>query len=440
MRRLLLIGLGTLVVPLDSALNIAFPAITAGFGLAIADIQWVIIAYVLTHGSLMLGAGRLGDIHGHALVFRLGLGVSTLAFLACAAAPSYPLLLAGRALQGVGAALVLGCGPALATALFPEARRGRVLGAYALMFAAGGVLGPSVGGVLVAEFGWPAVFWARAPIALLALLLLRGLPAPPAAAGRGAFDLPGAVLLALALGSLLLAINQARHLGLPALLLALLFLATLAGFLHRSRVAPRPIIALGLFRRPGFARVNAANLLANLAGFAVLLFVPYWLDRVAQLPTALAGLILAAAPGGTMLAAAPAGWLLGRIPAWRMVQAGAAASALGLGLIATWSADTPALLLVACLVLHGIGQGLVQVGNTEIVTASLPREDRGVAGSLAMLTRTLGIVGAASLLTLWFGAFGDFARGFAASFALASGLAALVLVLLADLPARPRRD
>lgn len=454
LRRLLLVGLGTLAVPLDTALNIAFPPITAHFGLALPDIQWMVVCYVLTYGSLMLGIGRLGDIFGHALVFRAGLAGSALALLLCALAPSYPWLLAGRMAQGVAAALVIGCGPALATALFPEAMRGRVLGLYALMFAAGGVLGPSLGGLLLAHWGWPAVFWFRAPVALLALLLLRGLPAPPREAAREPFDLPGAALLAIGTGSLLLAVNQARHLGQGewlSLPLAGLFLLAFLGFLRRSRTAPRPVIDLGHFRRPGFARLNAGNALANFAGFAVLLFVPYFLAGVAALPTALAGLVLAAAPGGTMLAAAPAGWLLGRVPAWRMVRLGVALAGAGLGLVALWGPGTPLALLVACLLLVGIGQGLVQVGYTDIVTGTLPRQDRGVAGSLAMMTRTLGIVGAASLLTLWFQTWqagavaagmppeAAFLQAFAAAFALAATVSAAALLLLAPSAAEEAR-
>ena len=449
--RLLLVGLGTLVVPLDSALNIAFPPITAHFGLALPEIQWVVICYVLTYGSLMLGIGRLGDIFGHALVFRAGLGWSAIAFLLCARAPGYEWLLLCRVLQGIGAALVISCGPALVTGLFPEAMRGRVLDLYALMFAAGSVLGPSLGGLLVAHWGWEAVFWFRTPIALAALLLLRGVPAPPRAAAREPFDLAGALLLAVAIGSLLMAINQARHLGsggLAALPLAGLFLAALAGLVRQGRRSPRPIIAPRYFRLPGFALLNAANALVNLAAFAVLLFVPYYLARIAILPTALAGLVLAASPAGTMLASAPAGWLLGRVPARRIAGLGIGLTAAGLGLMACWDQGSPLALLVAALLLHGAGLGLLQVSYTDIVTATLPRQDRGVAGSLAMMTRTLGVVTAASLLTLFFNRLelaalaggaapaAAFLHGFRGSFALAAAISAAVLLAL--LPGRGR--
>ncbi len=449
-RRVAAVALGTLIVPLDTAVNIAFPAITGHFGLPLAAIQWVVICYVLTYGSLMLGIGRLGDIFGHGLVFRAGLAWSVLAFLLCAAAPDYGWLLFCRVLQGVGAALVISCGPALITAPFPEAMRGRLLGLYAMAFATGSALGPSLGGALVQAFGWEAVFWARAPVALAALALLPwgrrpAPPAPAAAATREAFDLPGAALLALAIGTLLLAVNQARRLAGGEVLLPLLLgaaaAAAVAGFLAWNRRSPRPVVDLALFRLPGFGLVNAANVLVSLAGFAVLLFVPYWLARIAGLETWVAGLVLAAGPVGGMLASPAAGWLVARVAPRRLAWAGAALTGLGLVAIgATWQEGTPLPLLVAALLAQGAGLGLFQVAYTDIVTGTMRRADRGVAGSLAMVTRTLGVVTAASLLTLLFGgleaaalaggagaeaAFGD---AFRTTFLIAAAIPALVLV------------
>src|SRR5712691_1866883 len=211
--RLMLVGLGISVVPLDTAVNIAFPDITGSFGLPIPMIQWVVICYVLTHAGLMLAFGRVGDMWSHGRVFRAGLLWSVVAFLLCAAAPSFGWLLFFRFLQGIGAGLIISCAPALVTSLYPEARRSHALGIFTLMFALGSAVGPLIGGALVARWGWPGVFWFRAPIALTALLLLRGLP-ESSGAGRGErFDIPGALLLACALAALLLAINALPRLG-----------------------------------------------------------------------------------------------------------------------------------------------------------------------------------------------------------------------------------
>ncbi|HEV7458341.1 MAG TPA: MFS transporter [Roseococcus sp.] len=430
--RMGVVGFGSLVVPLDSALNIAFPAITAHFGLALPGIQWIVISYVLTYGSLMLGIGRLGDIWGHARVFRAGLAISAVACLLCALAPSYPLLLACRVLQGVGAALVISCGPALVTAQVPEALRPRALGLYGLMLAAGSVLGPLAGGVLVAAFGWPGVFWFRTPLSLLALALAWRLPGAPLPARREPFDAAGAVLLAAAIGGLLLAVNQARYLD-QGLAPALLVLAGLAawGFLWRSRRVAHPVLDLSVFRLPGFAALNAAVVLAHMAGFAVLLFVPYHLAGVAGLPTGWGGLVLAVSAMGSMAASLGAGWAMARVRAATLVRLGVGCTGLGLAAIAFWTAATPLPWMLAALLLHGVGLGLLTVAHAEIVTGSLPRAQRGVAGSLAMITRTLGVVMAASLLTLVFDQVpGGFQQGFAASLGAAALLCGVALLLL----------
>src|SRR5258708_17032367 len=165
MWRLLLIGLGSAIVPLDSAVNIAFPTITRAFGGPLQSIQWLVVAYVLTYASFILAVGRIGDLVGYGIVFRLGFAWTAVPRILCAVAPSYPLLLAARVAQGIGSAFVLACGPALVTSLYPESERVRALGLYAMMFGVGTALDPIVGGALIELWGWPAVFWFRAPIA-----------------------------------------------------------------------------------------------------------------------------------------------------------------------------------------------------------------------------------------------------------------------------------
>jgi len=196
-RAFAVVGLGAVVGPLDSAVNIAFPSITAAFGLELASIRWLIICYLLTYSGLIMVSGRLGDLYGYRRVFGIGLALVAAAFLGCAAAPSYAWLLVARVVQGVGIALVLGAGPALALSIHPDSQRTAVLARYAAVFAVGLAIGPLAGGVLVEQFGWRAVFWARAPLALAALALLGRVPAAPVHAPGRAFDALGAALLAL---------------------------------------------------------------------------------------------------------------------------------------------------------------------------------------------------------------------------------------------------
>jgi MFS family permease len=444
--RFAVIALGTLLGPLDSAVNIAFPNITGSFAIPIQSIQWVVISYVLTYASLMLIFGRLGDLFGHLRIFQAGLAISVIAFVLCATASQYEWLLVFRVVQGVGTAMVISCGPALVTSLFGEAARPRVLGAYVAVFGIGAAIGPSLGGVLVAQWGWPAVYWFRVPLALLALALSVGLPMRMAGRRRaaGGFDRLGAVLLVLALALLLATFSQLRNAALGLLLPGFLMLATVGAFAafiwHERRVAA-PIIQLGLFANPAFALFNATNIAVNFAGFSVLLLVPYFLVRAAGLPLSLGGVILASGAIGMIAAAQAGGYLTQRLGAGRVAATGAVLVALGIALIGLWPGNTPPAIMVATLLVHGVGLGLFQVSCLEAVTAVVPRIDRGVAGSLVMVTRTIGVVLAASLLSMAFavlreqavdaGAPDAFLAGFQAIFRYTAGFLAAYLAVAA---------
>ena len=444
--RLALIGLGTSVVPLDSAVNIAFPSITGSFGLPIEMIQWVVICYVLTHASLMLAFGRFGDVFGYGRVFRTGLLWNGAAFLLCAAAPSFGWLLFCRFLQGIGAALILSCAPALVTALFPEERRSRALAIFTMMHALGSAGGPLLGGLLVDCWGWPSVFWVRAPIAVTALVFLEGLPAAPRRGRREPVDIVGAGLLALAISTLLLSFNQLQQLErhvFPAIAFSGIAVASLFGFVRWERRVAQPIVNLDFFRIGGFAAINGASVLVYLTSFSVLLFAPYYLVRLTDLSLPLAGAVLAASFAGSIAASPLAGRMIERLPAAGVAALGAVLNGAGLFLIGGWDVGTPPVVIIAPLVLQGFGVGLFQVAYMDLVMGTLPPQHRGVAGSLAMLTRTLGVVTGATLLTLVFhglegsspangtAAAGGFLPAFCATFRLAGIVSAVTGVVSA---------
>ena len=415
---LVAIGFCVLAPAMDTSVNIAMPSITAAFQLGQRDIQWVVTCYMLAYASLMLTCGKLGDLYGHRRILRAGLLVSAVAFSICALATAYPGLLVGRTLQGVGIALAVSCAPALATALYPDSGRTRVLGIYGAIFALGTALGPFVGSLLVAAFGWSGVFAFRVPVVLLALALSWLLPAgvpSGAATARGAhpFDWTGAVLLILWISALMLACAGPHDLALafPTLpewvpngtalgwSLAAFGCATLAAFLwHEARFA-EPIIRPNLFRSDRFAVLNAANLLINIANFSILLIVPYFLINAAHLRIDRAGLVMAMSGVGMMLGS----WLTGRIArsisAARLAFAGMVATSLGLLSVAQWRPDAPLWELAGTLLFQGFGVGLFQVAYNDSVIATLPAHDRGVAGSLTMMVRTLGIIGGATGLS-----------------------------------------
>ena len=437
-----MIGLGTLVVPLDSMVNVAFPDIVRDFGLEIPMIQWVVISYVLTHASLMLVFGRLGDMLGHRRIFLIGAAVSLLAFIGCTLAPAYGWLLAARVAQGMGAALLLSCGPALATFLFPESERARALGLYTMIFGLGGALGPPLAGLLVEQWGWRAVYAVRVPLCLVAFAFAMRLPVAPASGQRERFDAVGAILLALTITATLLAVNQLRDWagqGFLILAMAGVAVAAGAGFVRRELRVERPIIDVRLFGDAGFAVINLGNVLVNLSAFAVMLLAPFYLVQVVGLSVTMLGLVLACSAVGMMVSAPLAGRLAARIPARRLLVAGTAMVAASLALV---SQTAGLAVMLPALVLQGVGLGLYQVAYTEIVNRTLPRRARGVAGSLAMMTRTLGTVTGAAVLMLaftWVRGMADaaglggneaLAAGFRAAFMLAAAITAATTMLL----------
>jgi MFS family permease len=206
-------------------------------------------------------------------------------------------------------------------------------------------------------------------------------------------------------------------------------------FVRRERRVAQPIVNIDFFRLDGFAAINGASVLVYLTSFSVLLFVPYYLVRFTDLPLPMAGAVLAASFAGSIAASPLAGRMIERFPADRIAALGAVLSGAGLSLIGGWDLGTRLVVIVAPLVLQGFGVGLFQVAYMDLVMGTLPPQHRGVAGSLAMLTRTLGVVTGATLLTLVFHglegsslAYGDAARadGFLLAFRATFRLAGIV--------------
>jgi EmrB/QacA subfamily drug resistance transporter len=431
--KLAIVGLGASPGPLDIAVNVALPAITDHFALALANVQWLVVCYVLVYGSLMLVCGKLGDLAGHRLIFRIGLVVTAVGCTACALAPDWPLFLSARTLQGIGTALALSCTPALATAVYPPEQRVKALAGYAMAMSLAAALGPVLGGILVAVWGWQAVYWIRVPIALLALALSGALPSAQTESRQ--FDLLGAILLAASVGMLLLALVLSQRpavSGWMALGLLVVALVLLHRYVMRSLNSAEPIIRPELFTDAAFTIPNVMNALANLAGFAILLLTPYYLMNVLHLSAIVSGLMLALAYTGTLAGAPLAARLVPRFGRRPTAFAGILFVALGLLPLGLTGAAAAVPIVAFLLVLEGMGQGLLNVAYTDLVTGTLPERDRGVAGSLALLTRTIGIVSGASILTALHAhgaAGGDFLAGYRFAFLGAGGGLLIALAL-----------
>ncbi len=406
---LAVVGLGVSLAAMDLAVNVAFPSITAAFALETDEIRWLVVCYVLTYASLMVAFGRLGDRIGHRRIFRAGLLVAVAAYTLCAIAPSYGLLLAARVVQGISTGMVLSCAPALATFLFEESRRTRALGAYASLSAAASIVAPVVGGMSIAVLGWAGVFWFRVPVALAAVVLLPMLPEQermPRSRDASGTELASSALLAATLVLVLLAFTLALTPGRAGLaaLVAAAGIASLAGFLSHQRGVTNPFLPRSVVRSAAFLLPNLASVAVHLAVFAVPLLAPYYLERVAGYSPGASGAALAFSPLGILIGSLLAAAIARRLGTHGAALAGGALVVAGQLAIGSWSGSPQPASVLSALFVHGFGLGLFGVAYSDIVVAALPRADRGVAGSLTMLTRTVGVVTAAAALIAALGA------------------------------------
>lgn len=435
---MIVISMGAMLGPLDSAVNVAFPMITKHFNLQVSDIQWIVIVYVLCQSSLSVVFGKLGDIHGHRRIFALGCAACALIHLAAGFAPSYPALVALRGLQGLAIGIGMSCGPALATLLYPPEQKRRALAIYTMLFGAGLAIGPLLAGVLIERFGWPSVFWYRAPLALFAFCFVFVLPEGerPAAVSKS-FDWAGAVLLFLTLTSFVITLSLLRHaMSMPFLLLlaSTAFAIALYFFIQTEIRASDPVVHVRFYRNPSFAGIQAATLGVNFFAFGVFLLAPYLLVALPGVTLIQAGFLLALYPCGQICG----GLLCSRMPkrfgSFLLVKSGLLISAGGLcaaGLAASFA--SPLWLSIAFIV-AGMGLGIFQSGNLDLTTTILPPGARGVAGSLVNVARLLGIVTGAALITLLYDAMRVLAGGglnvFAAVYlTLGAGLLLMTFIL-----------
>ena len=392
----LIASCSALLCSLDSAVNIAFPAITTAFGVDVTAMQWVVISYVLTYASLLLGCGKLADVWGHNRVLIWGLGGSAVAFLLCGLAPTFTLLLGARVIQGVAVALVFAAAPALATlSVLPESR-GRILGIFQMSVAIGFAVGPLLGGLLVHMFGWRAVYLFRVmPALVLGWFVLRQTWPVSGSAARPPFDALGILTLAGTIAGFLLATSRGQAAGWTSPVVLSLFIASsvcFVLFLKTENSVEAPVVDLTLFRQPVFTLANVLNVLANGSMFAIWLLVPHYIVQVLRYPETTGGLLFIATPLATALIAPVSGKLTDRFGTGRLSSLGLGLEACGLWLMSALHGETSAFLVILTLGLVGVGIGVFQVPNMSFVMGAIPRDQQGVAGSMSQMMRTLGVV------------------------------------------------
>jgi MFS family permease len=437
---MLLSSLGT------SIANVGLPSFAQAFGASFHQVQWIVVAYLVAVASLIVGAGRLGDLAGRRRMLLAGILLFGAASSFCSAAPTLGLLVAARAAQGAGAALMMAMTLALAGGTVPKDRIGRAMGLLGTMSAIGTALGPTLGGVMIAVAGWRALFLINLPIAILAFLLaIRHLPADPerAKGERAGFDLPGTLLLALTLGLYALALTVGLGFG-PlgaSLLLAAAGLGAMLFLLIEARAAS-PLIERATLRQAGLKAGLAAGALVSTVMMATLVVGPFYLSLSLGLETTAVGLAMSAGPIAAALAAVPSGRLADRIGPGRAGQVGLAGMAGGCVLIALAPAALGVSGYVAPMMVVAAGYALFQTANNSAVMGGVAPERRGVVSGLLNLSRNLGLVSGASLMGAVFAAGAGAAdpaeaapaaigAGLQATFGVAAALVAAAMTIMA---------
>lgn len=435
---MLLSSLGT------SIANVGLPALTLAFDASFADVQWIVLAYLLAITTLIVGAGRLGDIAGRRRLLLGGIALFTAASVACSVAPTLWVLVAARAVQGLGAAIMLALSMALVGDTVGKARTGSAMGVLGTMSAVGTALGPSLGGILIAAGGWRAIFLVSVPPGIAALLLARRhLPAdrPLSATQATGFDRAGTLLLAATLAAYALAVTPgSAHFGPPNIVLLLVAVVGAALFVRTEARLPTPLIRVEMLREPVLGTRLAASALVATVMMTTLVVGPFHLSRALGLGTAVSGLVLAVGPVVAALTGIPAGRLADRYGAQRMTTVGLAASAAGSFLLFVLPATVG---LAGYLVPIGIltaGYGLFQTANNTAVMKEIGADQRGLVGGMLNLSRNLGLITGASLMGAIFAAGSaatdvataqpaDVAQGFRVAFAAATVLVLVALLL-----------
>jgi len=384
--------------------NIAFPDIRADFpGTDLGQISWVLNGYTVVFAAFLALAGRLADRVGHRRVFLAGLAVFTLASAACAFAPSVGLLVAARAVQALGAALVTPTSLSLLLAAYPAERRAHAVGAWASIGAIAAALGPPLGGLLV-QASWHWVFLVNVPVGLVALVAgWRALPRVPASGAAGRPDVLGAVGLVVGVGALAYALVRAPDDGwasVPVVAGLAAAVLGLAGVVLRSRRHPVPALDLAVVRTP-VVGLAALAMVAFSTGFAAMLVVNVlYLTGTWGWSAPAAGLALAPGPLVVVVVARLTGHLTGRVGIGPVAAVGALAFAAGPAWWALRLGVAPDYLtgMLPGQLLTGLGVGLVLPSLSSVVGAALPAHRWGTGSSLITTARQVGSVLGVALL------------------------------------------
>jgi MFS transporter, DHA2 family, multidrug resistance protein len=421
-------------VLVTSIANIALPTIAHDMGVTPAESIWVVNAYQLAVTVTLLPFASMGDIYGHRRVYIWGLVVYTAASLVCALAPSLPVLVLGRVLQGFGGAGIMSVNGALVRFIYPRNELGRGIGFNALVVAGSSTAGPSVVAAIMSVLSWPWLFALQVPAGFVALWLARRfLPRTPRAGHS--FDPLSAVLNAITFGLFITALDGVGRGHGAVIVLIELIVSIVVGwfFVQRQYTLVAPMLPVDLFRRPVFALSVATAICAHGAQLIAFVSLPFYFQYVSGLSPIQIGVLITPWPAALVVMAPIAGRLADRYSAGLLGGLGLAVMTLGL-LLVLFLPVRPAQIDVAWrLAVCGIGFGFFQSPNNRLMISSAPRDRAGAGSGMLSTSRLLGQTTGSALVALVFGLSrggGDAIElGTRLAIGMAAGFAALAMLL-----------
>jgi MFS transporter, DHA2 family, multidrug resistance protein len=391
-------------VLVTSLANIALPTIAHDLHSTPSASIWVVNAYQLAVTVTLLPLSSVGDIYGHRRVYVWGLAMYSAASLICATAPSLPVLVFGRVLQGFGGAGIMSVNGALVRFIYPRDALGRGIGLNALVVAGSSAAGPSVAAAIMSVASWPWLFALQVPGGFAALLLARRfLPRTPRT--PHAFDPLSAVLNAITLGLFILALDGIGR-GQGAVTVLVQFVVSMVVgwfFVHRQYSLPAPMLPVDLFRRPVFALSVATAICAHAAQLIAFVALPFYFQYVSGLSPIQIGVLITPWPAALVLMAPIAGRLADRHSAGLLGGLGLAMMTLGLLLVLLMPSHPGSLNVAWRLAVCGVGFGFFQSPNNRLMIASAPRERAGAGSGMLSASRLVGQTTGSALVALVFG-------------------------------------
>jgi EmrB/QacA subfamily drug resistance transporter len=395
----------------NTVVNIALPTIQRELGATVSDLQWIIDGYVLALASLLLTGGILGDRYGRKRMFLGGLVIFTLASLGCGLAGSGSQLIAFRAIQGIGAALLLPGTLSILTVTFPPEERAKAIGLWAGVSGLALALGPTLGGYVVEHLGWPSVFFINVPIGIVALAVAVRTVRESVSEQTRHLDIPGLFLGTGGLFALTYGLIEANQYGWsdPLIVGALIAAALLlAGFLAWEHVNTNSMMPLSFFRIPAFSAGNAVAFSVSLGMFSVFLFVTLYMQAIRHFTPFQTGVRFLPLTGMVIVTAPNAGRIAQRIGSRIPMTYGLILASIAMFGLMFVQPETPYWILGLLFLLMGHGLGSTMAPMTAAVMGAVGPQRAGLGSAMTNTSREIGgVLGIALLGTLLFDRLGN---------------------------------